>query len=108
MKTYKTTVQPSLHKLYELFCETVNEKFADKTKSNVKLTITETDQSIEIGQPDFYKTYLYKIQINGSDVLVGKSEHYIDDIYCLALEDIIDNIIVEYLGINHIETILQP
>jgi flavorubredoxin len=108
MKIYKTTVYPSQQDLYELLCASVDQKFADKVKSDIKLAITESDHGIEIGQPHIYETYLYMIKIKGSDVLVSKSEHYIDDIYSLALEDIIDSIIVEYLGVKHIETILQP
>jgi hypothetical protein len=108
MKTYKTSVYPSQHELFELFSESVNPRFADKLKTDLSLLITETADGIEIGQPGFYETYLYKIKVVGSEVHVGKSEHYVDDVNSLALEDIIDDIITQYLGINYIETILQP
>ncbi|MBW4889178.1 hypothetical protein KXQ82_05600 [Mucilaginibacter sp. HMF5004] len=108
MKTYKTNISPSQDELYRLFSTSLNAGLTDKIKSDIHLVITQTTDGIEIGQPDFYETYLYKITINGNDVLVGKSEHYIDDVNSLALEDLIDNIITGYLGINSIETILQP
>ncbi len=108
MKTYKTSVYPSQHELFELFKEHVPERFSDKIKKELQLTITETAEGIEIGIPEFYETYLYKIKVVGSEVHAAKSEHYIDDVNNLALEDIIDETIVDYLGVNHIETILQP
>jgi hypothetical protein len=109
MKTYKTTVYPSQHELYELFAELINPRFKNKVKSgSLELLITNTSDGIEIGQPQYYDGYLYKVKISGNEVLVKKSEHYVDDVNSLALEDIIDNIIVEYLGVNHIETILLP
>lgn len=108
MKTYKTTVYPSQHKLYELFCETLESRFDNKIKNGLKLGITETTEGIEIDVPGYYETFLYKIKIIGPEIHVSKSEHYIDDVNSLALEDLIDNIIVEYLGSGHIETVLQP
>jgi len=63
------------------------------------------DNTIEIGQPDFYDSFLYKMMINGSDIQLIKSEHYVDDVYNLALEDIVLSLIESYIGEEHIEAI---
>lgn len=68
--------------------------------------ITQTEGgTIEIGQPDFYESFLYKIVVNGSDIQLIKSEHYVDDVYNLALEDIVLSLIESYIGEENIETI---
>lgn len=68
--------------------------------------VTQTeDNNIEIGQPDLYESFLYKLLVNGNDMQLIKSEHYVDDVYNLALEDIVLSLIESYIGEDNIETI---
>jgi len=68
--------------------------------------ITQTaDNTIEIGQPEYYESFLYKMIVTGSDIQLIKSEHYVDDVYNLALEDIVLSLIKSYLGEDNIEMI---
>lgn len=85
--------------------ELLNSRFNDKIQTDLELSIVEKEDGIEIGQPEFYETFLYKIDVVGNDVNVSKSEHYVDDVNSLALDGIINSIIHEYIGDDNIETI---
>jgi hypothetical protein len=106
MKTFKTTIYPSAQALQQYFAEHLNPLFKNKIQKDVMMHITQTEGgTIEIGQPDFYESFLYKIVVNGSDIQLIKSEHYVDDVYNLALEDIVLSLIESYIGEENIETI---
>lgn len=106
MKVFKTTIYPSAQALRQYLTERLNTLFKNKIQKDITMQITEPgDNTIEIGQPDFYESFLYKIIINGSDVQLIKSEHYVDDVYNLALEDIVLSLIESYIGHENIETI---
>jgi len=106
MKTFKTGIRPSTQALQQYLTERLNTLFKNKIQKDVIMQVTQTeDNTIEIGQPDFYESFLYKIVINGSDVQLVKSEHYVDDVYNLALEDIVLSLIESYIGQDNIETI---
>ncbi len=106
MKTFKTQVYPSAQALHQYLTERLNPLFKNKIQKDITMHITRPgDNTIEIGQPDFYESFLYKIMINGSDIQLIKSEHYVDDVYNLALEDIVLSLIESYIGEENIETI---
>ncbi len=107
MKVYKTTVQPSVQALYVALSKQLNPLFQDKIQKDVNLRVTHNENVIEIGQPDLYQTFLYQIVVDGADIRVIKSEHYVDDVYSLALDDLISGIIAGYVGPNNIEYIEQ-
>ena len=105
MKTFKTTVYPSVQALRQYLAERLNTLFKNKIQKDVTMQITEHGNIIEIGQPEFYESFLYKIIVTGNDVQLIKSEHYVDDVYNLALEDIVLSLIESYIGQENIETI---
>jgi len=106
MKTFKTRVYPSTQVLHQYLTERLNTLFKSKIQKDVMMHIIQTeDNTIEIGQPDFYDSFLYKIIINDNDIQLVKSEHYVDDVYNLALEDIVLSLIESYISEDNIETI---
>lgn len=106
MKTYKTTIYPSRHQLYLELVKLADQKFKEHIKTKEHLYITEKEDGIEIGIPEIYETYLYKIDVKGSNVSINKSEHYTDDINSLTLENVINDIVLNYIGEANIDGIL--
>lgn len=106
MKTFKTSIYPSAEALQQYLTAHLNPLFKTKIQKDVSMHIAITnDNSIEIGNPDLYESFLYKIMIKGSDLQLIKSEHYVDDVYNLALEYIVLTLIENYIGEGNIESI---
>jgi hypothetical protein len=105
MKTYNTSISPSIHNLYLLLEKQLPAKFSDKIKGAGNLLIAEKGNSIEIGLPAPYESYLYKIEVINRAVNISKSEHYTDDVNSLALEDILTDIVMASIGRSNIDGI---
>ncbi|WP_448698491.1 hypothetical protein ACFGVR_16735 [Mucilaginibacter sp. AW1-3] len=106
MKTFKTRIYPSAQALHQYMAERLNELFEAKIQKDVAMQVTQTDYStVEIGHPKYYESFLYKMIVKGSDIQLIKSEHYVDDVYNLALEDIVLTLIEKYIGQDNLETI---
>jgi hypothetical protein len=105
MKTYQTTISPSVHQLYEVLGAQLPAKFNSKMQPHTNLNIIENGNSIEIWLPEPYEDYLYKIDVNGPDISVSKSEHYTDDVNSLAMEDVLTDIILEFIGKKNVAVV---
>jgi hypothetical protein len=105
MKVFKTSIQPSAHELCVQMEQQLNPMFQDKIQRDVKMVITENGNTIEVGQPELYQSFLYRVLIGENEIQLIKSEDYFDDVYNLALEDIMDALIVAYIGENNIEAV---
>lgn len=104
MKTYQTIKAPTVQQLYDALATQLPAKFNDKIKAQggTNLNVVENGNSIEIWLPAPYEDYLYKIDVDGNDVSVSKSEHYTDDVNSLAMEDVLMDIVVATIGEKNI------
>ena len=106
MKTFNTRIYPSAQALQQYLAAHLNPLFVTKIQKDVQMHITMTgNNGVEIGQPEFYESFLYKIIIKDNKLQLIKSEHYVDDVYNLALEDIVLTLIESYIGEDNIESI---
>jgi hypothetical protein len=84
----------------------LNLLFQKQRMENITFEIRNDDDSIEILQPSLYgNNFLFRLVFKGNEIDVIKSEHYTDDVNVLTLEDIMNNLYMEYPGRNNIEFI---
>jgi hypothetical protein len=102
MKTYQTQISPSIHNLTLALQQQLPERFNSKIVGSSNLNVVENGNSIEIWLPQPYEDYLYKIAIDGHNVNISKSEHYTDDVNSLAMEDVLMDIVIDFIGKNNI------
>lgn len=102
MKSYQTNKTQSVHDLAVKLQAELPSAFDEKINTLAQLRIIEKGDLIEIWLPAPYEEYLYKININGSEVSVSKSEHYTDDVNSLALEDVLIATIIDFIGKENI------
>ncbi|OCX53126.1 hypothetical protein BEL04_02085 [Mucilaginibacter sp. PPCGB 2223] len=106
MKAFKTNKYLSARHLQGYLNEHLNDLFKAKIQKDIAMQITLTgEHTIEIGQPQFYDSFLYKMIVKGDELQLIKSEHYVDDVYNLALEDIVLNLIESYIGQENIVSV---
>lgn len=105
MKTYQTNKVISAHNLCLALQQQLPAKFNAKIFGSTNLNIVENSNSIEIWLPQPYEQYLYKIDIEGNNVNISKSEHYTDDVNSLAMEDVLMDIVIAFIGKDNLEGI---
>jgi hypothetical protein len=80
--------------------------FKKQRQTDIDFVFTETPNGIQITQPDLYEDFLFKIElVTNEELHVTKSEHYTDDVNVLTLEDILNNLFMEYPGRDNIQNI---
>lgn len=107
MKTYQTTITPSVHDLCQVITELLPAKFNSKVNKDHTINIVEKSNAIEIGLPAPYEEYLYLVEVDGNNLRISKSEHYTDDVNSLAMEDVLTDIVIAFIGKENIQAI-QP
>ncbi|MEO6523059.1 MAG: hypothetical protein ABIN91_15360 [Mucilaginibacter sp.] len=105
MKTYQTNKTQSATLLAAKLRAELPLAFDGKINTLAQLNILEKENNIEIWLPAPYQDYLYKIEIDGVNVNISKSEHYTDDVNSLAMEDVLMDIIIDFIGKENIEAI---
>ncbi|EHQ24366.1 hypothetical protein [Mucilaginibacter paludis] len=105
MKTYQTTINPSVHHLSQVISELLPAKFNSKVNRDHLIQVIENGNAIEIGLAAPYEEYLYKVEVDGNNVRISKSEHYTDDVNSLAMEDVLTDIVIAFIGKEHIVSI---
>lgn len=80
--------------------------FKKQRQADIDFVYTLSANGIEIAQPDMYEDFLFRIAIvNNQELHVTKSEHYTDDVNVLTIEDIMNNLFMEYPGRDNIDSI---
>jgi len=93
--------------LLNLLQEKLNPLFREQKQSDLNFTIENNDGAIEISQPEVYEGYLFSIAINGNELWVTRSEHYVDDVNSLTIESILNDLFVELAGEKGITFVLE-
>jgi hypothetical protein len=82
--------------------------FKKQRQADINFVFTETPNGVHITQPDMYEDFLFKIElVTDEEMHVTKSEHYTDDVNVLTLEDILNNLFMEFPGRDNIEDIAE-
>ena len=84
--------------LYNLLQEKLNPMFQRQRQSDLSFKIENAGSFVEIRQTQLYEGFLFRIETNGTEVLVTRSEHYVDDVNSLTLESVLNTIFEEASG----------
>ena len=107
MKIIKTAKPVSADELDKLLTEKLNPLFQDQRKTELSFDIVKQGSTIEITKADLYEGFLFRIELEGSEIHVTKSEHYTDDVNVLTLEEILNGLFLEFPGRQNIRNIAE-
>ena len=105
MKIINTTRPVPVHELKEFLDEKLNPLFKKQRQIALSFDIEELGDTIEIQNTENYDGFLFKIEVHGDQMHVIKSEHYTDDVNVLTLEDIMNNLFLDFPGRGEIDNI---
>ena len=84
--------------LFNLLNQNLNPQFQKHKPTAYKFTVTENGNSVEITLPELYEGVLFHIEPVNDELHITRSEHYVDDINCLALESALNELFDELSG----------
>jgi hypothetical protein len=61
----------------------------------------------EIAIPQLYEGALFQIAINGTELWITRSEHYVDDVNSLAIESILNQLFEDLSNGNGTDLVLE-
>ena len=86
------------NQLLQLVQGKLNPMFHEQRQAGINFIAEIKDDNVEISQPAIYDGFLFKVAINGSKLLITRSEHYVDDVNSLTVESILNTIFEELSG----------
>ena len=95
------------HELQQLLQQKLNPIFHEQRQSDISFIIENKDGTIEISQPEIYDGFLFSIAINGEELWINRSEHYVDDVNSLTVESILNGLFEELAGEKGITFVLE-
>ena len=97
MKIIYTKVPVNANELKTFLEEKLSPLFKEQRQADIDFVFTQTRDGVQITQPDLYEDFLFQIDVvNDTELHVTKSEHYVDDVNVLTLENIINNLFSDY------------
>ena len=92
MKIITATAAWDIDRLYILLKQQLNQLFKEHRQSELIFDIEKNGNSIIISKPGLYDGYLFKITVEGNELHMAKSEHYVDDVNQLTLQSILETL----------------
>ncbi|WP_345950328.1 MULTISPECIES: hypothetical protein [unclassified Mucilaginibacter] len=106
MKIIHTKGPVNAEELKDFLQQELGPLFKKQRHADIDFVFILTGNGVQIAQPDLYEDFLFKIEIvNDQELHVTKSEHYTDDVNVLTLEDILNNLFMDYPGRDNIDMI---
>ena len=99
------TITPG--QLLQLLEKKLNPLFKEQRKTEICFISENKDGAIEISQPEFYEGFLYRIEIQGEELHVTRSEHYVDDVNSLTVESILNEIFADLAEDRKVTLVLE-
>lgn len=87
-----------INELYNLLQQKLNPLFHERRQSNINFIIERNGDAIEISQPEIYEGFLFSITVNGTQLQIIRSEHYVDDVNSLTVESILNDLFKDLSG----------
>lgn len=78
--------------VHYLLQKKLNLLFHERRQSDIDFIVEQKDGTVEISQPGLYEGFLFRITINGTELWITRSEHYVDDVNSLTLESILNDL----------------
>src|SRR5476649_2741787 len=93
--------------LYHL-TQDLNRLFHEQRESGLVFKIEKVDEDIvEISEPEMYEGFLFRIEIQGNELFITRSEHYVDDVNSLTLESILNKLFEDMAGKKGVKITLE-
>jgi hypothetical protein len=94
------TLHSAIHinELYNLLQQKLNQFFHERRQSNINFIIERKGEVIEISQPEIYEGFLFSIVVNGTQLQITRSEHYVNDVNSLTIESILNHLFKDLSG----------
>jgi hypothetical protein len=93
--------------LSQLLQEKLNPLFQQQKQSDISFIIENKEGVVEISHPGLYEGFLFRIEIRGTELLITRSEHYVDDVNSLTIESILNSLFEELSGAKGVKLILE-
>jgi hypothetical protein len=93
--------------LLQLMQQKLNPLFQQQTKSDISFVSEIKDGKVEISQPVLYEGFLFSIEINGHELWITRSEHYVDDVNSLTIESILNELFTKLAADGKVTLILE-
>jgi len=81
-----------IDELFSHLQQKLNPLFKEQRQTDIDLQIFQADDAVEIAIPQLYEGALFQIAINGTELWITRSEHYVDDVNSLAIESILNQL----------------
>lgn len=108
MKIVHTTAPVNAEDLRLFLENNLNSLFKKHRHADIDLAFTLDNDSLQISIPHLYDDFLFNIDVvNGNELHINKSEHYTGDVNALTIEDILNNLLLDYPGRENIEYIAE-
>jgi len=93
--------------LINLLNQKLDSLFESQRQTKIHFTNQITDGAVEIYQPELYEGFLFRIEINGPELHITRSEHYVDDVNSLTVESILNKIFEDSAGTGKVTLVLE-
>jgi hypothetical protein len=93
--------------LLELLQRKLNTLFHEQKQSDISFITENKDGAVEISEPELYEGFLFRIEIEGDELHITRSEHYVDDVNSLTVESILNKLFEELAGEKGVTFVLE-
>lgn len=107
MKVITLHKRISIDELFSHLQQRLNQLFKEQRQTDIDLQIFQADEAIEIAIPQLYEGALFQIAINGTELWITRSEHYVDDVNSLAIESILNQLFEDLSNGNGTDLVLE-
>jgi hypothetical protein len=88
--------------------EQLNPLFKQQRQSDIDFKIERAGDAIEISQQELYPgDILYHIEVDGVNLNITRSEHYVDDVNSLTVESILNDLFKNISGKPGTDLVLE-
>ncbi|MEN0055555.1 MAG: hypothetical protein AAGC65_17895 [Mucilaginibacter sp.] len=98
MKIITLHTPVDINELYNLLQQKLNPLFHERRQSDIDLAFERKGDAIEIYGPEIYEGFLFSITLNGAELWITRSEHYVDDVNSLTIESILNELFKDVAG----------
>jgi hypothetical protein len=93
--------------LFNIINKKLNPYFKEQRQTEIHFIVEDKGDYVEISQPDLYEGFLFKIVIDGTNLNITRSEHYVDDVNSLTIESILNSLFDDLSGDKQVSMVVE-
>ncbi len=97
----------SNQEIVDLLNDKLNLLFREQRQIDVTFSVEIKDDAVEIYQREIYEGFLFRIKIEGTELHITRSEHYVDDVNSLTIESILNTLFEQLADDGKVTLILE-